>query len=152
MGKRKTPEEIPLMKSELVAEAFTILMEAYTRMIGRCASGQKMTITMKSYNRYIRFSGFREYFDICLYKSGDIDIKMDEYCHDKYVERIFEFTENRSEQNAFLDKLRNGLADEIMEVATCKLVDYHSFMDMLHGEWRFADAHNYFKNELGVSW
>lgn len=152
MGKRKTPEEIPLMKSELVAEAFTILMEAYTRMIGRCASGQKMTITMKSYNRYIRFSGFREYFDICLYKSGDIDIKMDEYCHDKYVERIYEFTENRSEQNAFLDKLRNGLADEIMEVATCKLVDYHSFMDMLHGEWRFADAHNYFKNELGVSW
>ncbi|RKM63020.1 hypothetical protein D6856_02545 [Butyrivibrio sp. XB500-5] len=148
MGKRKTPEEIPLMKSELVAEAFTILMEAYTKMIGRCASGQKMTITMKSYNRYIRFSGFREYFDICLYKSGDIDIKMDEYCHDKYVERIFEFTENRSEQNAFLDKLRNGLAEEIMEVATCKLVDYHSFMDMLHGEWKFTDAHNYFKNEI----
>ncbi len=99
MGKRKTPEEIPLMKSELVAEAFTILMEAYIRMIGRCASGQKMTITMKSYNRYIRFSGFREYFDICLYKSGDIDIKMDEYCHDKYVERIYEYTESRSEQN-----------------------------------------------------
>ena len=148
MGKKKMSDEVPLMKSELVAKAFTILMEAYVRMIGRTSSGQKLTITLKSYNRYIRFQGFREYFDICLYKSGDIDIKMDECCHDKYVERIYEFTENRSEQNAFLEKLQNDLADEIMEVATCKLVDYHSFMDMLHGEWKFADAYNYFRNEI----
>ena len=80
MGKKKMPDEVHLMKSELVAKAFTILMEAYVRMIGRTSSGQKLTITLKSYNRYIRFQGFREYFDICLYKSGDIDIKMDECC------------------------------------------------------------------------
>lgn len=152
MRKRKSPADIPLMKSELVAEAFIILMEAYIRSLGKRPLGQKITITMKSYNRYIKFQGFRESFDICLYKSGDIDIKMDESCHDKYIERIFEYTDNRSEQNAFLDKLRNGLADEIMEVATYKLINYHAFMDMLHGEWRFADAYKYFKNELAVSW
>ena len=148
MRKKRSSEEIPLMKSELVAEAFTILMEAYIRSLGRCSSGQRVTITIKSYNRYIKFSGYREYFDICLYKSGDIDIKLRESCHADYLERIYNFTDNRSEQNAFLDRLRNGLADEIIEVATCSLIDYHTFMDMLHGEWRFADAHNYFKNEI----
>lgn len=34
------------------------------------------------------------------------------------------------------------------DTATCKLVDYYSFMDMLHGEWKFTDAYNYFKNEI----
>ena len=35
------------LKSEMVAEAFTILMEAYIKQIGRVISGQKLTITMK---------------------------------------------------------------------------------------------------------
>ncbi len=152
MGKKRSPEEIPLKKSEIVAEAFIIFMVSYLKCMGKDCCSQHMKITMKSYNRYIKFQGFHESFDICLYRSGDIDIKMSEMCHGKYEERIYNYTENRSEQNEFLRKLRNGLADEIMEVATCRLVDYHSFMDMLHGEWRFADAHNYFKNELGVSW
>ena len=39
------------LKSEMVAEAFTILMEAYIKQIGRVISGQKLTITIKSYNR-----------------------------------------------------------------------------------------------------
>ena len=148
MRKKRSPEEIPLMKSELVADAFTILMEAYIRSLGRCSSSQRVTITIKSYNRYIKFSGYREYFDICLYKSGAIDIKLRESCHADYLERIYSYTDDRSEQNAFLDRLRNGLADEIIEVATCSLIDYHTFMDMLHGDWHFADSYNYFKNEV----
>ncbi len=77
MSKKKNvdPSQVPLMKSELVAAAFEILMEAYIGSLGRCSSGQKVTITIKCYNCYIKFSGFREYFDICLYKSGDIDIR-----------------------------------------------------------------------------
>ena len=39
MEKKKMPDEILFMKSELVAKAFTILMEAYVRMIGRTSSG-----------------------------------------------------------------------------------------------------------------
>ena len=75
MGKKSVdPSQVPLMKSEMVATAFEILMDAYIKSLGRCSSGQKVTITIKSYNRYIKFSGFREYFDICLYKSGDIAI------------------------------------------------------------------------------
>lgn len=138
----------PRMKSEMVAEAFTILMEAYIRQIGRVSSGQRLTITMKRYNRYIKFSGYKEMFDLCLYKSGDIDIRMKEFCHGDYQERIYAYTDNRAEQDAFLDELRNGLADKLMEVGTCNLVDYHSFMDMLHDEWKFLDSYNYFKNEI----
>ena len=136
------------LKSEMVSEVFTILMEAYIKQIGRVISGQKLTITMKSYNRYIKFQGYKEMFDICLYKSGDIDLKMREFCHKDYLERIYAYTDNRAEQDAFLDGLRNGLADKLMEVGTCNLVDYHSFMDMLHGEWKFLDSYNYFKNEI----
>ncbi len=83
-----------------------------------------------------------------MYRSGDIDIKMKEFSHANYEERIYNYTDNRAEQNAFLNRLHNGLANAIMEVATGKLVDYHSFMDLLHGEWKFADAYNYFKNEI----
>ncbi|RKM55715.1 hypothetical protein D6853_09170 [Butyrivibrio sp. X503] len=139
----------PRMKSEMVAEAFTILMEAYIRQIGRVSSGQRLTITMKSYNRYIKFSGFKEMFDICLYKSGDIDLKMKEFCHGDYQERIYAYTDNPAEQDAFLNELRNGLADKLMEVGTCNLVDYHSFMDLLHGDRHFIDSYNYFKREFG---
>lgn len=136
------------LKSEMVAEAFTILMEAYIKQIGRVISGQKLTITMKSYNRYIKFQGYKEMFDICLYKSGDIDLKMREFCHKDYLERIYAYTDNRAEQDAFLDELRNGLADKLMEVGTRNLIDYHSFMDLLHGERHFIDSYNYFKYEL----
>lgn len=148
MGKKKNvdPSQIPLMKSEMVAAAFEILMEAYIKSLGRCSSGQKVTITIKSYNRYIKFSGFREYFDICLYKSGDIDIKMRESCHADYLERIYEYKEDRAQQEAFLEKLKDGFAMRLMDVANCKLIDYHSFMDMLHGEWHFKDAYEYFTN------
>ena len=105
-----------------------------------------MTTTIKSYNRYIKFSGFREYFDICLYKSGDIDIKMRESCHADYLERIYEYEEDRAQQEAFLEKLKDGFTMQIMDVTNCKLIDYHSFMDMLHGEWHFKDAYEYFTN------
>lgn len=146
MGKKKNvdPSQIPLMKSEMVAAAFEILMEAYIGSLGRCSSGQKVTITIKSYNRYIKFSGFREYFDICLYKSGDIDIKMHESCHADYLERIYEYKEDRAQQEAFLEKLKDGFATQIMDVANCSLVDYHSFMDMLHGDWHFKESYDYF--------
>ena len=73
-------------------------------------SSQKVSITIKSYNCYIKFSGFREYFDICLYKSGDIDIKMRESCHADYLERIYEYKEDRAQQEAFLEKLKDGFA------------------------------------------
>ena len=147
MGKKNVdPSQVPLMKSEMVAAAFEILMEAYIGSLGRCSSGQKVTITIKSYNRYIKFSGFREYFDICLYKSGDIDIKMRESCHADYLERIYEYKEDRAQQEAFLEKLKDGFAMQIMDVANCNLVDYHSFMDMLHGDWHFKDAYEYFTN------
>ena len=121
-------------------------MEAYIGSLGRCSSGQKVTITIKSYNRYIKFSGFREYFDICLYKSGDIDIKMCESCHAGYLERIYEYKEDRAQQEVFLQKLRDGFAEQLIDVANCSLVDYHSFMDMLHGDWHFKEAYEYFTN------
>ena len=149
MRKNRSPKEIPLMKSELVAEVFTIMMEAYIKSLGRTPTGQRLTITIKSYNRYIKFSGFKEYFDICLFKSGDIDIKVNEFCHGTYVERIFEWSDERKEQDAFLDKLRNGFANQIIEVANCTLVDYHSFMDLLHGDNHFAEAYEYFNREFG---
>lgn len=146
MGKNKNvdPSQVPLMKSELVAAAFEILMEAYIGSLGRCSSGQKVTITIKSYNRYIKFSGFREYFDICLYKSGDIDIKMREWCHEDYLDRIYEFADDRAQQEAFLQKLRDRFAKQLIDVANCSLVDYHSFMDMLHGDWHFKESYDYF--------
>ena len=56
---------------------------------GVVASSQKLTITMKSYNRYIDFQGYKERFNLCLYKSGDIDLKMKEFCHGDYLERIY---------------------------------------------------------------
>lgn len=134
-------------KSEFIAEVFTILMDAYIKQIGVTASSQKLTITMKSYNRYLDFQGFRERFDLCLYKSGDIDLKMKEYCHSDYLERIYAYTDDREEQDVFLAELRNGLADKLMEVGCGNLVDYHSFMDLLHGESHFLDSYEYFKNE-----
>ena len=148
MGRKKNvdPSQVPLMKSEMVEAAFEILLEAYIGSLRRCSSGQKVTITIKSYNRYIKFSRYREYFDICLYKSGDIDIKMRESCHVNYLERIYEYKEDRAQQEAFLEKLKDGFAMQIMDVANCKLIDYLSFMDMLHGEWRFKDAYEYFTN------
>ena len=151
MGKKKNValSQKSLMKSEMVAEVFTILMEAYIKSLGRTPSGQRLTITLKSYNRYIKFSGFKEYFDICLYKSGDIDIKVNEFCHGTYIERIFEWSDERKDQDAFLEKLRNGFADQIIEVANCSLVDYHSFMDLLHGDNNFAESYAYFKREFG---
>lgn len=134
-------------KSEMMAEVFTILMEAYIKQIGVVASSQKLTITMKSYNRYIDFQGYKERFNLCLYKSGDIDLKMKEFCHGDYLERIYAYTDNCVEQDAFLDELKNGLADKIMEVGSGNLVDYHSFMDLLHGDRHFIDSYNYFKYE-----
>ena len=100
MGRKKNVDlsQVPLMKSEMVAAAFEILMEAYIGSLGRCSSGQKVTITIKCYNCYIKFSGFREYFDICLYKSGDIDIKMRESCHADYLECIYKYIEDRAQQ------------------------------------------------------
>ena len=72
---------------------------------------------------------------------------MKELSHADYEERIYNYTDNRAEQNVFLKRLHSGLVYTIMKVATGKLVDYHSFMDLLHGEWHFEDAYNYFKNE-----
>ena len=46
MGKKNVDSsQVPLMKSEMVAAAFEILMEAYIGSLGRCSSGQKVTIT-----------------------------------------------------------------------------------------------------------
>ena len=87
-----------------------------------------------------------EYFDICFYKSGDIDSKMRESCHPDYLERIYEYEEDRAQQEAFLQKLREGFAEQFIDVANCILIDYHSFMDMLRGEWHFKDSYEYFTN------
>ena len=45
-----------------------------------------------------------------------------------------------------LGRLRDGFAMQIMDVANCKLIDYHSFMDMLHREWHFKVSYEYFTN------
>lgn len=66
MRKKKNVDssQVSLMNSEMVAATFELLMDAYIKSLGRCSSGQKWTITIKSYNRYIKFLGFMEYFDI----------------------------------------------------------------------------------------
>ncbi len=104
------------------------------------------------YYCYIKSSGFREYFNICLYKSGDIDIKMRESCHADYLECIYEYKEDRAQQDAFLEKFKDGFAVQIMNVANCKLIDYHSFMHMLHGEWHFKDAYKHRNKDVCSSY
>lgn len=148
MGRKKNvdPSQGPLMKCEMVVASFEILMQAYIGSLGRCSSGQKVTIIIKSYNRNIKFSGFMEYFDICFYKSGNIDSKMRESCHADYLERIYEYEEDRAQQEAFLQKLREGFAEQFIDVANCILIDYYRFMDMLRGEWHFKDSYEYFTN------
>lgn len=69
---------------------------------------------------------------------------MCESCHADYLERIYEYKEDRAQQEAFLEKLNGGFVMQIIDVAKCKLIGYHSFMDMLHGKWHFKDAYEYF--------
>ena len=71
---------------------------------------------------------------------------MRESCHADYLERIYEYKEDRAQREVFLEKLKDGFAMQIMDVANCNLVDYHSFMDMLHGDWHFKESYEYFTN------
>ncbi|MBR5636706.1 MAG: hypothetical protein IKW81_07265 [Pseudobutyrivibrio sp.] len=132
-------------KKKFVLEAYNIFMDSYYKVLGDEACPSKLVITIKNNNHYIKFQAHCQGFAILVYRNGNIDFSIKEFCHGEHLEHLYEYTDDVDSQKKFLDKLRNELADKIMEVALEKYVGYHYFMDLIYGENHFFDAYDYFK-------
>ncbi len=101
---------------------------------------------MKGHNRYFTFSKYGQTFKVLVYTSGDIDVVLKEICHGDCEKRIFAYTADKDEQNAFIAKYEEILSWAIP--GFCDQFDWHAFMDYVDfKEGDFLAAYELYKEE-----
>lgn len=129
--------------------AAQLAREARQRFISRCyllslnklveettySKGKaRITISHKNGNRYIRLNKYGMSMALLFYRDGNADIVLKECFHADYKEQIFQYTEDSSEQDRFIDRLTDILSWLFIQFVDEYGVDFHTFMDFIHFE------------------
>lgn len=133
MAKAKTedkPKTEAAVKREFIEKCYEAVCKEILKNTRELRKTNQIQIIIKNYNRYINFLKYGQKMCIALFTSGDIDIKVGEFCHSDYKERIFEYDPDPAVQEEFLKRFK-GILKWLVPAAIGEGFDMHVFMDYI---------------------
>lgn len=89
------------------------------------------SINYQNYNCYIKFSCYGQSLEFKIFGDGNVNAELNEFCHSKHDERLFEYVTAPEKQQEFLasfELLVERLIFEFMEKGT---IGWHGYMDFV---------------------
>ena len=134
-------------KEAFITDSFQSVLTALARKTLGVKGGPRISISLSNGNRYIRFNAHCRSAAILIYKNGNIDLKLEEFCHTPYSEQLFEFTLDKEEQKTFQKRFKKILRWLIPQIYEFEVYDFHSFMDFVCGGTSVEIAHQQLMEE-----
>lgn len=143
--KKKTKAQI---KKEETEQRHAFIANAFNLALRKIYEGTKdnrrklrVSINYTNYNRYIKFSAYSKSLEFMIYGDGNVAIQLNEFCHSKHTEQIFEYVQDNEKQNEFLHSFEE-LAEKLIRefIGENSPFDWHSYMDFVSSEGNAAGA------------
>lgn len=128
------------IRHSFLDKALTIVMNNILEITKETRCSMDVKITTKNYHRYIGFHRYGQDIKFKIYGDGNITVVLDEFCHEKHEEVVFEYSQDEEVQNEFLDKFTKMVARLINIFIGKEKLDFHSYMDFVSLSENMTDA------------
>ena len=135
-------------RREFIEKCYEIVMKEAIKESKCTQKSVRVQAATKNYNRYINILRYGQKMCICIFRSGDIDIKLGEMCHAEHRERIFEYTTDPFEKEKFLDAFKNILKWLMPFGFGEGIVDMHTYMDYVSGGTGIVEAYDLLMQDI----
>lgn len=109
----------------------------------------KTQILFTNHNRYIHMNAYGRSTSLLIYRDGNVEINLKEFCHNPYEEQLFEFSLDEEVQERFLMRFREILSWLIpVSFGHCQY-DFHMFMDYASGQSSIETVYQNISEEWG---
>ena len=122
-------------------KCYEILMTKFLEYSIDMRTSNKIHIQITNTNKYFSVKRYGQYLNIAIFTSGDIDITVNELCHEEHKERIFEFTTDLYKQEKFYEKFASTL-EWLLPLGFGEIdFDMHTYMDYVEGTHDLISAY-----------
>ena len=133
-SKAELAKEASKRKLEFYEKLLDVVVDATVENTMHTQSKLDFKVRFTGRNRYIHFSIYGFKMNVLIYTKGQLVIQLEEACHDKFEQQIYEYADSLEEQEACLTKLKN-IMDFMIPLFTGKgIVDPHTFMDYVQDD------------------
>ncbi len=133
--KKKTKAQIKKEETELrhafIADAFEIVLKKVFEGTKDNRHKIRVGINYQNYNRYIKFSSYGESLEFKIYGDGNVNAELNEFCHSKHDERLFEYVMDKEKQQEFLIYFESLVERLISEFMGRGPIGWHGYMDFV---------------------
>lgn len=133
-NKKEKEKSLAVKKAEFYAKIIDIVFDVTAKNMAESQKKMDFKIQFSGRNRYIKFSEYGFKMNILLYTRGQVVIQLDEMFNGKFEQQIYEFTEDETEQEQFLVRIRDILAWMLPIFCDKAVVDAHTFTDYLRDD------------------
>ncbi len=116
-------------KQEFIAKTYAVILSCIPEQTKGVRKSVQIRLTHQNYNRYIRFHNYGKDINFQLYGDGNVAVELDEACHNKHTEQLFEYSENAEKQEVFWSELSEMVSWLIKVFIDQEVMDFHSYMD-----------------------
>lgn len=137
-------------KKEFIGKAFQIALNALAENTADVTGGgMKVQVLFTNHNRYVHMNAYDRSTSILIYRDGNVEIKLKEFCHDPHEEQLFVFSLDKEVQERFLIRFREIMSWLIpVSFGHCQY-DFHTFMDYASGQTSIEAAYQNISEEWG---
>lgn len=137
-------------KKEFIGKAFQIALNALAENTADVTGGgMKVQVLFTNHNRYVHMNAYGRSTSILIYRDGNVEIKLKEFCHDPHEEQLFVFSLDKEVQEHFLIRFREIMSWLIpVSFGHCQY-DFHTFMDYASGQTSIEAAYQNISEEWG---
>ena len=136
--KAELAREAAKRKREFYAKLLGVVMDSLVKNTEELKSKLEVRIKFTGSNRYFNFSVYGFKMSVIFYTKGQVVIQLDEFCHSKFEQQIYEYTDSVEEQEACLEKLKRIMDITIPLFTGDAIVDAHTFMDYVQEDLEIA--------------
>ena len=128
-------------KKDFIGNTFLAVMTAVAKKSADVTGGPKVQLTFTNGNRYVRFNAYGMSAAILIFRDGNVEVQLTEFCHSPHKEQLFEFSLDQEKQKEFLKSFKKTLTWFIPECFGKGISDFHTFMDYVSSTERIDEAH-----------
>lgn len=145
-SKAELAKEASKRKREFYAKLLEVVFDATVENTMHTQSKLDFKVRFTGRNRYIHFSIYGAKMNVLIYTKGQVVIELEEACHGKFAQQIYEYTDSPEEQEACVVRLKNIMDLMIPIFIGQGIVDPHTFMDYVQDD--LEDAYRRIVSDL----
>lgn len=137
-------------KKEFIGKAFQTALNALAENTADVTGGGvNVQVLFTNHNRYIHMNAYGRSTSILIYRDGNVEIKLKEFCYNPHEEQLFEFSLDKEVQECFLIRFCKILSWLIpVSFGHCQY-DFHTFMDYASGQSSIETVYRNISEEWG---